>query len=276
MNDINNQIFIFKKEIEKKYDKNIKNIIYLRLSKIDNSLSEKEQIKDTMNKLKSDFDLILTKYSYLEKEGFMIFIEVKSAYKNSAREEFNNICEKFLFENILISDFFTNKLRKKKINLFISSFDRISRIFLDSLFFQLIRKFLDIKIYSLIEEEIKHEEKYKEILNKSNMEQIIYIFELMLMSNNASKHSEEMSNKIKKRVIKFKNKTISSKTGKKWGREQTINKQMKIKILERLKKFTAKEVSEQKDIFQIINNKKSPISIHTINKIKILEKKRED
>ena len=60
--------------------------------------------------------------------------------------------------------------------------------------------------FTLIEDEKVFEEKNNNILEKDNLEQTMFIFQLMLFSSNAQKHSEDMSNKIKKRVIKKGNK----------------------------------------------------------------------
>ena len=83
----------FKDQVLNNYKFNPNNIIYLRLSKLDNKLNEEERIKETLNKLKADLDSILKKYSYLLNDGFYLSVEVKSAYKNSEREEFIKVYE---------------------------------------------------------------------------------------------------------------------------------------------------------------------------------------
>jgi len=268
--EILNEINKFKEGINNKYKFNPLNIIYLRLSKLDNKLNEIERVKETINKLKADLDSLIIKYPMLASEGFYLGVEVKSAYKNSTREEFINIYENYLFNDIKsVKDILENKPTTLIKNLYIASFDRLSRVFLYGLTFQLLRKLRGINIFTLLEDEKVFEDKNKNILEKDNLEQTMYIFQLMLFSSNAQKHSEDMSNKIKKRVIKKGNKTFSSKTGALWGAKQTISDNMKKRIKQRLKKFTSKEVVEQKDIYQIKNNNKEKISIHTINKIKL-------
>ena len=255
----------FKETITNKYKFNPYNIIYLRLSKLDNKLEKEEQIIETINKLKADFEGLLLKYLNLKDEGFYLAVEVKSAYKNSTRDEFINIYDNYLFNDISsVKDILENKPIINNKNLYIASFDRLSRVFLYGLTFQLLRKLRGINILTLLEDERIFEKKNKNILEKDNLEQTMFIFQLMLFSSNAQKHSEDMSNKIKKRVIKSKGVTISSKTGKKWGKAKSITDVMRKKIKDRFKRFTAKEIREQKDIFQTTKGTRKKIAVNTI------------
>lgn len=261
------EILMFSEDIRNNYKDSEINFIYLRLSALDNTIEEEElRIKDTINKLRADFNKLLELYPNLIKEGFKLFVEVKSAYKNSTREEFINLYSNYLFNNInSVTDILENKnTNKEEKNLYIASFDRLSRVFFYSLPFQLIRKINNINIYSALIEERDFEIKYKDVLDKENLEQTMFVFQLMMFSSMASKHSEDMSYKIKKRVDKTGDVTISNKTGNKWGVEKTISDKMREKIRERYKKFTAKEISQQVDIFQIKKGVKKPIAVNTI------------
>lgn len=267
--DLLQEIQEFKLEVINKYSSSYINFLYLRLSKINNTLESKEkQIEETMNKLRADFEKILETYPNLKEEGFQLFIEVKSAYKDSIREEFVKLYDNYLFNDIKsVRDILEKENITQEKRLYIASFDRLSRVFLYSLSFHLIRLQRGINIYSCLEDEIYLEKKAKDILERGHTDQLIYIFQLMINSSQHQKHSEDMSNKIKRRVVKDKGKTISSKTGKKWGAKETISNNMRKRILERYNNFTAKEISEQADIFQVRSGQRKPISINTIRKI---------
>lgn len=266
--NIETEIIFFKNSILKKYKQNDKHLIYLRLSAIDNSVDD--PIQETMNKLHSDFDSLLAKYPILKEEGFIIFIEIKSAYKNSTREAFINMYENYLFKDLKIKNILenTNIYQEKKF-LYISSYDRLSRVFLNSLAFQLIRKSCNVDIYTLIDSENNLEAISKDIYEQDSTQQVMYIFQLMMFSSMAMKHSEDLSNKIKKRVSKKKGITVSSKSGSKWGAHKSISNSMEKKIYNRYNDgYTYKEISEQHDIFQIDKKKKKKsISHHTIRSI---------
>lgn len=267
--NIETEINLFKSEIEKTYKTSNTNFIYLRLSALDNSIeNETLRIKDTLDKLRSDFNKLLEIYPNLKVNGFKIFIEVKSAYKNSTRDEFINLYSNYLFNDIQsVKDILENKPVKEEKNLYIASYDRLSRVFFYSLTFQLLRKLRNINIFTLLDEEKAFELKNKCVNSAENLEQTMFVFQLMMFSSMASKHSEDLSNKIKKRVDSKNGITISSKTGNKWGVERTINDEMRRKIKERYKRFTAKEISEQTDIYQVKNNIKNKIALNTILKI---------
>lgn len=259
----------FREEINKSYKTSETNFIYLRLSALDNSIEDETlRIQDTLNKLRADFNKLLEIYTNLKENGFKLFIEVKSAYKNSTRDEFINLYSNYLFDDIKsVKDILEEKPIKEEKNLYISSFDRLSRVFFYSLTFQLLRKLRHINIFTLLDEEKQFEIKNKDVKDKENLEQTMFVFQLMMFSSMASKHSEDLSHKIKKRVEIKDGITISNKTGNKWGGEKTISDNMRLKIRERFKKFTAKEISEQTDIFQIKKGVKLPIAINTILKI---------
>lgn len=266
--DIINELKKFKEELYKyNYENNHNNYIYLRLSKINTQLPKEEQIKDTINKLRADYNKLIEIYPKLLKEGFKLFIEVKSAYKNSTREIFIDLYENYLFKDLTIKDILENSPIKEKKNLYLASFDRISRVFFYSLSFQLIRKLRGINIHTTLSEEINFEKKNINIINKENLEQTMFVFQLMMFSSTAGKQSEDMSNKIKRRVVRNKKGTYSSKTGNKWGVAKTISNNMRKRIKERFKSFTAKDISTQKDIYQIVKGKKLPIAENTIRSI---------
>lgn len=276
MIELEEEIKIFQEELEDYsylyniYDAmdNKKNYIYLRLSKLDSSLPKNERIKDTMNKLRADYNKIIEKYPNLKTEGFKSFIEVKSAYKNSTREKFIDLYNNYLFDDVSsIKDILENKKHESNKCLYISSFDRLSRVFFYSLTFQILRQLRGIKIFTLMNEEIKFENDNKNIDIDDNLKQTMFVFQLMLFSSSASKHSEDMSNKIKRRVNKTKNGTFSNKTGNKWGVSKQISQSMENRIIIRMNKFTAKQISEQSDIYKKVNGNKERISPHTINKI---------
>jgi hypothetical protein len=268
--NIETEIIKFKEEINKhNYKTSNTNLIYLRLSALDNSIEdETSRIKDTIDKLKADFNKLLETYSNLKENGFRLFVEVKSAYKNSTREVFIDLYSNYLFQDITsVKDLLEEKEIKEEKNLYISSYDRLSRVFFYSLTFQLLRKLRNINIFTLLEEEKQFEIRNKEVKNKENLEQTMFVFQLMMFSSMASKHSEDLSVKIKKRVDRTGKITISSKTGNKWGVEKTISDEMRKKIKDRYKRFTAKEISEQEDIYQTKNNTKCKIALNTILKI---------
>ena len=83
-NNLQEKIKEFKQEvINKQPFESDKNFIYLRLSRLDNTIKDKnKQIEDAISKLRADYKSLLNLYPNLEKEGFKLFVEVKSAYKN--------------------------------------------------------------------------------------------------------------------------------------------------------------------------------------------------
>jgi hypothetical protein len=218
--------------------------------------------------LKADFSKLLEIYPNLKENGFKLFVEVKSAYKNSTREVFIDLYSNYLFNDInSVKDILENKPTTEEKNLYISSYDRLSRVFFYSLTFQLLRKLRNINIFTLLEEEKSFELRNKCVNNAENLEQTMFVFQLMMFSSMASKHSEDLSVKIKKRVDRTGNITISSKTGNKWGGEKTISDEMREKIKIRFKSFSAKDISEQRDIYQVSKGVKKPIALNTILKI---------
>ena len=263
---LNKLIESFKQEIKDKYKYNEDNLIYLRLSAIDKTLlTEQAQLKDTLDKLRADFNKLLELYPSLIEYGFILFVEVKSAYKNSIREVFIDLYSNYLFNDVVsVKQLLEIEDTPKEKNLYVASFDRLSRVFIYSLTFQLLRKLRNINVLSISDEERNFESKNKDILEKEHLEQTMFVFSLMMFSSSASKHSEDMSHKIKKRVDRTDKVTISNKTGNKWGVEKTISNKMRNKIKERYKKFTAKEIHEQVDIFQISKGEKKRIAINTI------------
>jgi len=264
--NLEEEIKEFRKEINNNYKDSIINFIYLRLSALDNTIEDETlRIKDTINKLRADFNKLLELYPNLKEDGFSLFVEVKSAYKNSTREEFICLYSNHLFDNInCVQDILETNLNKVSKNLYIASFDRLSRVFFYSLTFQLLRKINNINIYSTLAEERDFEIKNKNVMLEENLSQTMFVFSLMMFSSMASKHSEDMSHKIKKRVEKKGNVTISNKTGNKWGVEKTINDSMRKRIKERFKNYTAREISQQRDIYQIKKGVKKPIAFNTI------------
>lgn len=259
----------FKANITNNFKNSTDNFIYLRLSAINNALpTENERIKDTLDKLQADFNKLLELYPTLKENGFKLFVEVKSAYKNSVRDVFIDLYSNYLFNDIKnIKQLLEIEDKPKEKNLYIASFDRLSRVFFYSLTFQVLRKLRNINVFTLSEEERNFELTNKNILDKEHLEQTFFIFGLMMFSSSASKHSEDMSYKIKKRVDRTGDTTISTKTGKKWGTEKTISDEMREKIIKRFKSFTAQEISEQTDIFKIKFGVRERISINTIKKI---------
>ena len=268
---LNIELIKFKDEIKNDYKNNTtsRNFIYLRLSKMDNRFPTKEErIKDALDKLRADFNSLIEKYHNLKEDGFKLDIEVKSAYKNSTREVFNELCENYLFKDFKITEILNPKIPDTSLNLYLSSFDRMSRVFLYSLPIQILRLFRNITINSLLHDEIKLEEEAVNILNKSNQDQLMFIFKVMLNSSHAEKHSEDLSGKVKKRVSKnSKGVTVSNKTGNVWGAPTTISDEMRKRIIRLYKRFTAKDISENSNVYQLVKGKKKLISIFTIQKI---------
>lgn len=125
------EILKFREEITRNYKDSNTNFIYLRLSTLDNSIEDLTyRIKDTIDKLKADFNKLLELYPNLKENGFKLFVEVQSAYKNSVRNEFISLYENHLFNDIhSIKDVLENKPIKEEKNLYIASFDRLSRVF---------------------------------------------------------------------------------------------------------------------------------------------------
>lgn len=235
---------------------------------MNSSLKPEERVADTMAKLRGDFESLLEKYPELAEEGFTLHVEVKSAYKDSSREEFIDLYEHYLFDDISsVRDILENKPTQREKYLYVAKFDRLSRVFLYGLTFQLLRKLRGIHIYTLNEKELDFELENKGILECENMRQTMFIFQLMMLSSSAAQESEDMSMRIKKRVKKSNGVTLSSKSEKRWGAPQTINQKMRSRIRDRSKRFTAAEIQQQSDIYQIRDGKKKPISIHTITKI---------
>lgn len=263
INYLYNPIGFISKELKENY-------IYLRLSTLDTTIKDKDsRIKDAILKLSADFNKMVEIYPNLKKEGFKLFVEVKSAYKNSTREVFIDLYNNYLFREVkCIKDLLENTYIENQRHLYISSFDRLSRVFFYSMVFQIIRILRCVRIHSLIPEENRLEEENKSIKDEENHKQLLYVFQLMMLSSSASKHSEDMSIKIKKRVTKNKKGvTISSKTGNVWGTTRTISPMMKKRIVEKFRHYTAKEISEQSDIFKKVKGVKKPIKLNTILKI---------
>lgn len=269
MSDLQNKLNNFKNNIIKNYKQNDKHLIYLRLSALD--YDQKDAEEDALNKLNSDFNSLIIKYPQLKEKGFTLFVEVKSAYKNSTREEFVKLYENYLFKDVTLSNILEQTFLLYDTHLYVSSYDRLSRVFFHSLQFLLICKVLKIQIHSLNDKENELEEESKDIIYSESENQLIYLFRLILISQSASKHSTDMSYKIKKRVSKDDaGNTTSNKTNKKWGRK----KQIPIKVEERIKHYkslgyTNAFISIQKDIYKLdTNNKKVKLSESAIKKIK--------
>jgi len=267
--NLEDEIKEFKEKVKKNYKLNQKNLVYLRLSDLDHNIKPEDRIKDTLDKLEADFLLLVGKYPTLKEKGFKLFVEVRSAYKKGVRRDaFSDLLQNYLFPDIKsVYDILEKEPKENNINLYMSSFDRVSRVFFYSLLFQLLRKLRGINIYTALEEEFLFEQKYKDVVSGTNQDQTFFAFQLMLMSSHYAQHSEDFSNKIKKRITKKGNVTISSKTGAKWGREKSISDSMKKRIKIRLKHFTPKEVSEQADIYQTVKGKRKPIAYNTIRVI---------
>lgn len=265
--DLEEEINKLKEQLKSSYNTSNSNYIYLRLSALDNTVGDKSrQIKDAISKLKADFDSLIKLYPELN-EGFKLFIEVKSAYKNSTREEFIKMCREDLFPDTSVYDLIEGNVSKEEKNLYMSSYDRISRVFFTNLTFQLVRKLSNVNILTLVSEEVDFEKKNKDIINQENMLQTMFVFQLMMLSSMAAKHSEDLSVKVKKRVTKQDGVTISSKTGKKWGVAKTISKSMEDKIVSLYDRYTATEIAQRSDVYQTKQNIKQPISVNTIRAI---------
>jgi len=266
--NIDEHILNFKNSILKSYKQNDEYLIYLRLSAIDKKATD--PIKDTMNKLKGDFNSLINKYPILKEKGFTIFIEVKSAYKDSIREEFVNMYENYIFKDLTIQNILENtNTQQNKKSLYIASYDRLSRVFLYSLLFQLMRKIVGVEIYTLMDSENAIEETSQDIHNSSSNEQLMYVFQLMMFSSMSMKHSEDLSNKISKRVDVKDGVTISNKTGKKWGLSKSIPEEVIKRIIEyKQQGLEYRFISMQEDIYKINSKtkKKEPISIPAIKK----------
>lgn len=265
--NLEEEILKFRDEVLKNYKLNNSNLVYLRLSTLDDTIEGKDnQIKEALDKFRADFNELIIKYPNLKDEGLKLFVEVESAYKDNAQKELNRLYT-YLFTNIRVIDVLRDTLQVHN-KLYLVSWDRISRRFLKGLSFQLIRHLCKIPIYSLMPNEIQHEEKYKDIIDKENIEQTFFIFELMLNSSSASRHSEEMSKKIKRRVMKGEEGiTISSKSGKKWGSPNQVSDKMRDRIKERFKRFTIQQINEQADIYKDLKEGREPIPINTLRKI---------
>ena len=94
----------------------------------------------------------------------------------------------------------------------------------------------NINIYTLQTQELDFENQNKNIICSSNMNQTMFVFQLMMFSSQAGQHSEDLSNKIQKRVSKKGGVTISTKTGKRWGGKPLISNDMKDLIKLKYKK----------------------------------------
>lgn len=267
--DLQEEITKFKNDVGLKHNISLDNLVYLRLSSLDNSIKSKDaQIKDALNKLRADLNSLLNKYSNLEEQGFKLFVEVKSAYKNSERSEFIKLYNQYLFVEVTsVRDLLDPQTNFRHYNLYITNFDRISRVFFYSLTFQLLRILRGINIYSLDESQNNLEREYNNVKESDNNKQLLYIFQLMISASSASKHSEDFSNKVKKRVSKKNGVTISNKTGKKWGASSTISDKVKASIKDLYKRFTAEQIAQHPKVFQTIKGKRERVSVHTIRKI---------
>ena len=133
-----------------------------------------------MNKLKADFEKLLELYPEL-KNGFKLYVEIKSAYKDSEREEFVKLCQTDLFIDFSINDILNPRVPKNQKNLYVSSYDRLSRVFLYALPLQIIRLFKNISIKTLLPEEIELEKKALNILSQPNQDQLLFIFQILIV-----------------------------------------------------------------------------------------------
>ena len=268
MNELETEIYNLRKDLIKKYKSNEDHLIYLRLSSLDTT--QDNPIKDALNKLKSDFNIILEQNEHLNKTGFTLFVEIASAYKNNNRFEFEDLYTNYLFKDISINDILESKVSLNHKHLYVSAYDRISRVFLFSLSFLLVCKTLSVNIHSLKSNENALEQEYQDIIQKDNQQQLLYLFQMMLHSSSASRHSEDLSIKTKKRISKNEDGvTISNKTGKKWGLSKSIPDKVVDKIIEyKSLGYDYSFISNQKDIYKINSKtkKKEKISISSIKK----------
>jgi hypothetical protein len=115
------------------------NIIYLRVSKEDESKQDPEQ---QLMEIKFKFKL----------SDYLVYEERGTAYdlnKIHKRQEFFKILRTcFDSDKVTIDDIFLKNIEKKEINIYVWDFARIIRNIELSIFFQLLSSWYDVKIYS--------------------------------------------------------------------------------------------------------------------------------
>lgn len=210
--------------------------VYIRLStKEDGDLTTQlKAIKKKFNLNKGDYKLISERIS---------------AYKEETQDKrkFNEIID-------LINN-------NKVTELYIYSIDRLFRNIERTLSFYFLCRSKEVKIFSVNQEEL-NELKDDTPLNKFMQYQLVLIYSLQ-----AEQESFNTSQRIKKAFRVNKKGVVVSYNNKKIGRN-SISDNMRDRIKERkLKGFSAKEIQEQSDIYQIIAGKKEKIALPTLYKI---------
>jgi DNA invertase Pin-like site-specific DNA recombinase len=183
------------------------NIGYFRVSK------EEENGQDIDSQILKVKEFFNVDYDFLLKERGSAY-DLNKIHK---RTEFLRLIS-LMFRNTSLEDVFTGNFKRKEINLYIYSYDRLMRnIRLNTLLMVLCDLF-DVKIYSFREnKEIplkKEEETPSETLGR--------YLHIAIKSYSSEEYSNAISSHIKKVVVKKKDGTSrSAKDNKKWGRQFT-------------------------------------------------------
>ena len=247
------------------------NIIYLRLSKVDFNKGE----KDTKNKLQADLLAILERYPNLKDEGYKVIEEVKSAYKGVAKgfeSVIHFVCDGLTLDNyVKLSS--QRLLLDHDLNIYVVSYDRLSRNNVTFTLFHSLCFIRGVKVYSLLNSENELRKAGLEILTKDSFEQALILVRLLLLGVHSAQHSEDMSKKIKRRVTTEGGKTISKKSGKRWGRPILVKDFMRKRIMDLAwQGLNPREISERSDVYITIvsnhvPNVKKSLNPETIRKI---------
>jgi len=191
------------------------NLIYLRVSKEDESKQDPEQ---QLIEIKSKFKL----------NDYTLFQERGSAYdlnKIHKRQEFLkilNLC--FNADETSVTDIFLNNLEQKEINIYVWDYSRIIRNIELSLLFQLLAGWNNIKIHSFKDTSI-----LRPSPNETPTAKLTRIMMNTISAFSSEEYSYTISTNTKKAFHKNKNSSYSSK-GNKVGKKFTNSSGNKVSI----------------------------------------------
>lgn len=180
------------------------NIIYLRVSKEDESKQDPEQ------------QLIEIKHKFKLRD-YTLYQERGTAYdlsKIHKRQEFFkilNLC--FDSDKITIDDIFLSNLEQKEINIYVWDFARIIRNIELSIFFQLLASWNGVKIHSYKDSAILRQNS-----NETPTARLTRIMMNTISAFSSEEYSYTISTNVKKAFTKIKNSTYS-RDGKKVGKK---------------------------------------------------------
>jgi hypothetical protein len=191
------------------------NIIYLRVSKEDESKQDPEQ---QLMEIKFKFKL----------SDYLVYEERGTAYdlnKIHKRQEFFKILRTcFDSDKVTIDDIFLKNIEKKEINIYVWDFARIIRNIELSIFFQLLSSWYDVKIYSYKDTSI-----LKPVINETPTAKLTRIMMNTISAFSSEEYSYTISTNVKKSFQKISNSTYS-KDGNKVGKKFINSAGFKVNI----------------------------------------------